>query len=330
MSKTLEMPKLYKRLSAIGLPLKFIQGKALPDWWDAELESNPVAVLEVAGRIAKRLGLDMASVLDPDAPITFKQISSPKFKKMQNTDKRRLIVAQGLATRVAEMVAYASNKPFNGMPTDVYEIRDHILQKNTCINLDSVLKFCWSFGIPVVHFSEFPQNSVRIDGMVAVINSRPVIVISSNRKYSAFLLFIILHEIGHIVNGHVSDCILVDEKIIKEVEDEEEKEANEFAEIILFAEKNKYTWAKQTDSIKLARIVCQLANKNGVDKSALALNYAWQTGQKDDWRIAGGALKILEPLANASVKINSYLEKELDWESLDSDSEEYLRLVTGV
>jgi hypothetical protein len=73
MNKTLEMPMLYKRLSKVGLQPKFIQEKALPEWWDAELENNPVAVLEAAGRIAKRLGLDMASVLDPD--VTLKQSS---------------------------------------------------------------------------------------------------------------------------------------------------------------------------------------------------------------------------------------------------------------
>ena len=100
MSKTLEMPTLYKRLYAIGLPARFIQKKALPEWWDESLEKDPVAVLEAAGRIAKRLGLNMASVLDPDAPITFKQFSSHKFKKMQKSNENRLIVAQGLAARV--------------------------------------------------------------------------------------------------------------------------------------------------------------------------------------------------------------------------------------
>lgn len=331
MNKTLEMPMLYKRLSKVGLQPKFIQEKALPEWWDAELENNPVAVLEAAGRIAKRLGLDMASVLDPDAPITFKQVIRPKFKKIQkNSDESRLIVAQGLATRVAEMVTYACKRPFTDMATNAFEIRNFILKNNSYIDLDAILKFCWNCGIPVVHFSEFPRGSIKMDGMAAVINDRPVIVLSSNRRYSAYLLFIILHEIGHIASGHVKDCVLIDEKIIKEAEDKEEQEANEFAEVILFGDKNKYAWAKISDSIQLTRMVRQLGNKDAVDPGALALNYAWQAEQKQDWAIAQGALKIIEPVANASVKINSYLEKELNWEKLDTDSEEYLKLVTGV
>lgn len=327
MTKTLEMPTLYKRLSKVGLPQKYIQEKALPEWWDTELEKNPVAVLEVAGRIAKRLGLDMASVLDPDAPITFKKGSSPKFKKMQNSDESRLIVAQGLATRVAEMVAYAYKTPFAGIPTDTDRIRASILQNYPCVDLDAILQFCWACGIPVVHFSEFPTTTLKMDGMAAVLNGRPVIVISSKWKYSAYLLFIILHEMGHIACSHVTDGVLIDEKITKEVKDKEENEANDFAVNLLFGEKDKYTWGKQSDSIKLTRIVRQLATKDRVNPGALALNYAWQTGE---WNIGVGALKILEPRPNASIKVNQYLEKELDWESLDTDSEEYLRLVTGV
>lgn len=327
MNNTLEMPKLYKRLSDIGLPPKYIQEKALPEWWDAELENDPVAVLEVAARIAKRLGLDMASVLNPDAPITFKEVSSPKFKKMQNSDENRLVVAQGLATRIAEMVTYACKQPFLGLTTDASKIRDCILEKHTHIDLDAVLNFCWRCGIPVVHFSEFPKGSIKMDGMAAFINSRPVIVLSSNRKYSAHLLFIILHEIGHIASGHVKDCILIDEQITKEVQDTEENQANDFAKTILFGESDKYQWGKQSDSIQLARVVRQLASQDRVHAGALALNYAWQT---QEWNIGVGALKILEPRPNAPVIVNQYLEKELDWESLDPDSEEYLRFVTGV
>lgn len=327
MSKTLEMPTLYKRLYAIGLPARFIQEKALPEWWDESLEKDPVAVLEAAGRIAKRLRLNMASVLDPDAPITFKQFSSPKFKKMQKSNENRLIVAQGLAARVAEMVVHACIKPFQGIPGDTSKISHAILSKNSCINLDGVLEYCWDIGLPVVHFSEFPKTTLKMDGMAAIIKDRPVIVLSSNRKYSAYLLFIILHEIGHFVKGHVKDGILIDEKITKEAQDFEEQEANEFAETVLFGEKNKYTWGQMADSIQLTRIVRQLASKDAVDPSALVLNYAWQ---RNEWRIGGGAIKILEPVVNASVKINSYLEKELDWEMLDADCEEYLRLVTGV
>ena len=137
---------------------------------------------------------------------------------------------------------------------------------------------------------------------------------------------IAIHEMGHTACGHVKG-VLIDEKITKEDQDKEENEANDFATNLLFGEKDKYRWGKQADSLQLARIARQLATKDRVESGTLALNYAWQT---EEWSIGVGALKILEPRANAPIKINSYLEKELDWECLDADCEEYLRLVTGV
>jgi hypothetical protein len=51
MTQTLSMSVLYKKLSAIGFPKRFVQEKGLPSWWNEELDNKPVAVLEGAGHI---------------------------------------------------------------------------------------------------------------------------------------------------------------------------------------------------------------------------------------------------------------------------------------
>ncbi|MEY2911638.1 MAG: hypothetical protein RLZZ184_947 [Cyanobacteriota bacterium] len=328
MSQTLEMPTLYARLSKMGFPPTFIQEKALPEWWNSDLEKNPVAVMEAAGYISKRLGLDIASVFNPNVPIKFKKVNSPKFKKRQNTDEQSLLVAQGLATRIAEMAGYASKSPFKGVIADASEIRRIILKNNPWVDLDSLVNFCWSCGIPVIHFSDFPRNTPKMDGMAAHLNGRPIIVITSGQKFSARLVFVIAHELGHIACGHVQDGVLVDQDISKEIQDDEEKEANQFAEKLLFGE-TTYSWELQSSAIDLASTASELGHQDRIDPGVVALNYAWQKSEKSDWRIGTGALKIIEPKANASAKINKFLSDNLDWEELDSDSEEYLRLVTG-
>lgn len=327
MNQLLEMPTLYDRLSKMGFPQKFIQEKALPEWWNSELEKNPVAVMEAAGYISKRLGLDVSSVLNPNVAIEFKKVNSPKFKKRQKTEEQRLLIAQGLATRVAEMAAYATKSPFKGVVADASEIRKIILNNNPWVDLESLVSFCWSCGIPVIHFSNFPPNTPKMDGMVAHLNNRPIIVISSGRTYSAYLVFIIAHELGHITCGHVQDGVLVDENITEEIQDNEEHEANNFAVKLLLGKDNQYVWEKMPSSIELKRAVSKIGHQDRVDPGVLALNYAWQ---KADWAIGMGALKIIEPQAKACVKINNYVSDNLDWDELDTDSEEYLRLVTGV
>ena len=51
----IEINSLLSRLSDIGYSEGYIREKVLPFWWDAELESNPMAVLELAGIIAQSL-----------------------------------------------------------------------------------------------------------------------------------------------------------------------------------------------------------------------------------------------------------------------------------
>lgn len=325
MSQTLEMPTLYARLSKMGFPPTFIQEKALPEWWNSDLEKNPVAVMEAAGYISKRLGLDIASVFNPNVPIEFKKVNSSKFKKRQTTDEQSLLVAQRLATRIAEMAGYVSKSPFKGVVADASEIRRIILKNNPWVDLDGLVKFCWSCGIPVIHFSDFPPKTPKMDGMAAHLNGRPIIVISSGWKFSARLVFVIAHELGHIVFGHVQDGVLIDENILEEITDQEEEEANNFAVKLLFGE-NEYSWRQMSSAVDLARTARKLGNQDQVDPGVVALNYAWQ---KSNWPIGMSALKIIEPKANASAKINKFLSDNLDWEELDSDSEEYLRLVTG-
>lgn len=332
MLKKLEMSELYSRLSKIGLTRSFIREKALPTWWDSELDSNSAAVTEAAGYIAKRLGLNVASLLKTDAPITFKSVNTPKFKKRQGTDEQSLLIAQNLAMRIAEMVGYAFVS-HSIVPNSIklfqtpQQIRQEIISNYGCVNLKSLIQFCWQQSIAVIHFSDFPKNTRKMDGMISQFKNCPVIVISSSHRFSAWLLFILAHELGHLICGHVNEGVLIDEKIGQEGSDLEEDEANIFAEKLLFGQVEKYQWEKQLSPLDLFRYVQNVAQKDRVDPGVLSLNYAWQT---KDWAAGLGALKIIEQKPNAPGLINCYMAGNIDWECLDEDSQDYLKLVTGV
>ncbi|WP_337906885.1 ImmA/IrrE family metallo-endopeptidase [Iningainema tapete] len=128
-------------------------------------------------------------------------------------------------------------------------MRDEILKTRQIINIEGLLEFCWNHGIPVVHFDGFPttQEVHKFDGMVAFVAQRPVIVISINRCSPARLLFILAHELGHIIKGHVNNYAIVDEEIDPESIDVEEIEANEFAsELLLCRDIEYYTQGAST------------------------------------------------------------------------------------
>lgn len=321
----LNMPDLLHRLEQKGLQTSYVRDRALPSWWDTALENDPTVVAEAAGYIAKRLGLDIASVFTPEAEIEFKGQVQAKFKKRQGTDEQSLTVAQGLASRVAELVGYAVKPAYQEIHKDAATLRQQILAQGCWVNLDSLLDLCWGHGIPVVHFSP-PPGTKKIDGMVARLNGRPVIIICCARRAAAWLAFILAHELGHILAGHIQEQFYVDESIAQEEQDPEELEANGIAATLLLGNPNNYVWSSKLYPSRLVEIAQRFSTRDNVDPGIVCLNYGWQ---RNDWGIAMAALKAFEPIQNAPDTINQRLIPNLNWEKLDRDSQEYLRLVTG-
>lgn len=328
-TRQLNMNNILKRLEDKGLQAKYVRDRALPKWWDANLEDDPVVVAEGAGYIAKRLGLDLASVFSPDAEIEFKTQVQAKFKKRQDIDDQSSQVAQGLASRVAEIVSYTAQPQYLEPSGDAISIRQHILEQYRWVNLESLLGYCWSNGIPVVHFS-LPPGTKKIDGMVAKFHDRPIIVICCNRKSPAWQAFILAHELGHILWGHVKDQCIVDEAITHDDQDSEEGEANDFAATLLLGHPQHYVWDSRIQPGRLADIARSYSIRDTVDPALVCNNYGWRRHNKDDWGIAGKAIKEFETEPNSAGLINGFLFRYLDLEMIDRDSQEYLQLVTGV
>ena len=87
MTKTLNrMADLYSRLSQIGLPKKYVQEVALPDWWCDEFEQSEGAVINAASYAARRLNLDLESLLESKSLPTFNLTGKPKFKAVKGSD----------------------------------------------------------------------------------------------------------------------------------------------------------------------------------------------------------------------------------------------------
>ncbi|PSB01539.1 ImmA/IrrE family metallo-endopeptidase [Merismopedia glauca] len=296
MTPTISMSDLYHKLSQLGIEPNYIRECALPSWWNEELETKPVAVLEGAGYIAKRLGLDLKSLLAKDEPPRFKPQPHTKFKQHLSPNHRTL-VAHSLVHRLAEMVAYGTEATFTNIPADVNQIRSQILTKSEealpwngrvsltlspQIDLTALLDYCWQQGIAVLHFSHFPPHTRPIEGTIQWHRNRPVIIIGAHHQDSAKLAFILAHELGHLALGHLTEGMLVEENIDLDSPDEAEYCANQFA-------------------INL-----------GLDKSDISAKEP----------------SCLHP--NGQQIINKYLADRLDWDRFDDDSYEYLEKVLGV
>ena len=164
--------------------------------------------------------------------------------------------------------------------------------------------------------------------MAVNINGRPVILLCRNDQSPAWMLFILAHELGHIILGHVdNNAILIDERISDIVQDDEERAANEFASELLNGSPNlRYqAGSRWLNAKKLASIAKTRGGKEHVDPGHIALNYG---EQMDHMGVARAALKLLEMGQNAQEFVNNILNERLDWSAIPGDSAEFLSRVT--
>ena len=339
-SATSTMADLYRRLAKLGLSKKYLQTNILPDWWTDEVDQTPGVFTQGALYLSRRLNLDIDSLLIEATP-RFISSAHPKFKTTEGTHLTALKASESIASCVAETIADACPRPYQDITQlSVAQIRHQILSDRPSVDLTGLLQFCWSQGIPVIHFAQYPAALQRFHGMVSALNSRPVIVISRRERSPAWLLFIIAHELGHILRNHLNpDGFIVDQEIQLTSDDVEENEANQVAaELLLGRAGISYDlWNKFLKGETLAAKAQQFAQESRNDPGVIAINIAWNRAQRAKtqqeksiaWATGMKALKILEPNANAPAQINQYLRQSMDWESLRAESQEYVVKMLG-
>lgn len=341
----LQMSDLYQRLAKIGLPKKYLKDHILPDWWTDEVDHTPGALLEGALYLSSRLKIDITSLLTSETP-QFVPTAIAKFKTQNKIDLQKAIIPYALALCLSEMVACAYPHAFKSEAlTSVANIRLQILEKSPVIDLEGVLNFCWDSGIPVIYLNQFPFGVHRFQGMVAHTQSRPVIVVSLNDCSPARLLFVIAHELGHILANHLDEngC-RVDTDIQLESDQAEENEANQIAAELLLGQPGiSYDiWTKYLSADKLINNAYKYGKTSHTDPGVIALNIVWNRAQRAitkkakgiAWATGKKALATLEPNANAPLQINQKLAQRISLlspsDSLkESDRKDYLQRMLG-
>lgn len=329
MTQTLSMSVLYKKLSAIGFPKRFVQEKGLPSWWNEELDNKPVAVLEGAGHIAQRLHLDLKSLLAENQNPQFKPLLHTKFKYHQQDKADVPDVAHQLASRVAEVVADTIKLEFKPIPSDPHQVRSEIVAKHPQVTLYSLLDYCWEHGIAVVYFKNYPKNTRKIRGMIQWQAEHPVIVLSSGKTQPVCLAFDLAHELGHLALGHIKEGILIDDDIKPDSDDREERDSNQFAvKLLVNSFDNSLCQKNFNNAQALKNTIIQLVQNNStIDPCALALNYGWYN--KDYFPLSLKCVNLINPTKEGQKTINKFLEQHLNWDELSDDNADYLDQILG-
>lgn len=324
------MMALYGRLRILGLAQPYLQKNILPSWWDDEIAVTPAGRLEAVTMLARRAGIDLLSLRDSSATPRLLDVAC-KFKAIGRADESELCLARNLSVQVAKLAASAMTTELR-RPESAAAIRQQLLsQGHQWINLEVLVDYCWSIGIPVLYVSEFPRGIPIMDGLAAIINDRPVIVISSRRKHSAWLLFDLAHELGHITLGHVApNQILVDDDLEQRSDDSEEVEANEFALTMLSG--SSAPRVRATDRwLNAAQLACfaqRMGIEHQIDPGHIVLVYAHCMGSRF-WAVVNAALKLIEPHAKGNETLRQRMIDNLDWSELSNEDNEFIMNMTG-
>lgn len=326
------MTGLYRRLRGVGLTRSFVQKAILPEWWDDDLAMNPAGHAEGLLYLSRHLGLDLASLRDPDLPLSFREFGACKVKTSGGVADEDLALPRALATRSAQLAAFATGLAASPPPADPLLARREILGLGEpWVGLAGLTEYCWSLGIPVMHLSCFPAGRKRPDGLTVRVDGRPVIVLCKKSRFSAPLLFILAHELGHVALGHVdADGVLVDESIDRDAVDREEAEANAFAAGLLAGDEDTRlrTVGRWPDARQLAEMAGHHGRRIKVDPGHVILDYSRAMGKKLR-ALANAALTRVEPEGAGLETVRRALAANLDWSKLPETSSDFLMNACG-
>ena len=331
----------FESLQAAGYPRAFVT-KPLPEWWDNSLLKTSAGAFQFALILKQRLGLEVNFGQDGNLAIE-PRAAHANFKHLASTREEELNVAASLGIALARLAVFATKRPYVGLPNDpasLYAMVRSITGRGH-VDFEGLLALCWSHGIPVLFLKEMPRNTKRMTGMAVMADGRPAILLGFNYTHYSKQLFVLAHELAHILCGHVqNNGALIDEEIADVSEglggraqirrDEQEREADIFA--LSLIRNGNLDVIKRMPRIAgsaavLAAEASRLGRETGIDPGHLILSYA---KDQEDWMTANQALNFSEQARSAIDLVRASFMDSIDLDAISDESAEHLLSMQGI
>lgn len=317
-----------RRLARAGFEKDFFSRIILPEWWENECWKNQELLPEVEIRVARFLSLPISTVSDPSAPLAAPALGGVHLRRVRDIDRDRLAPAIHSAVQIAGAAVRNLNSTVpspSAVPSSGLQWRDEIRHSDDRVTLDHLLDDLWRRGIPVIPIDILPAPSFQ--GLAAVVEDRPVIVVGHKHDEPGRAAFRVAHEAGHIALGHCSvDAPVVDEDEEIASDDDMERDADRYAtEVLVGSHTIPQVPEEDLEGFKeLARRAADLERRTGADAGAIVFSWARSTG---DYGTATMATKALYRSAGARRKLREFFERFVDLEDPPQSDRELLRSV---
>jgi hypothetical protein len=323
---------LRRELQKAGLTNRAIAA-VWPEWWSSDAEASLSAATELRYTVARRLGISPSSLFD--GPPRFVWRDEAKFKNLGTASKTEQGILTSFGVAAGRALISAAPPPLAPPLTTATELRRDILESSSYVRLDDLVVACWSLGIPVVKTNVYPLPQKRMQAVTIRLDDRYAILIGRDSTFPAWIAFILAHEIGHIVHGHItgSAALLEMGDLLQAKErDDEELEADRFALALLTGNERPVVTsdAQHYSALQVASAVLRTGPEERIDPGVLALCLAYSTGR---WKQSIGALKRIDGQEfpeDVGVRVNRIADNYLDWSSLTSERADYLHKILGI
>lgn len=305
------MPRLCSRVTQTGISYEFVR-RALPAWWEDSIAETPAGLQQACLYLAQAFNLDPRSIYSVDTEVSFRT-AERKFKLSRNMKEADVAPSANYASAMARLSLAAFTTDPCPISSDPIKLRNAILDVGGIVNLESLLAWCGSVGIPVIHISDMPGKKMLA---VAIRSNGKFAVVLSRKGAASEMLFWLAHEIGHIALGHLaSDGFLADEKEGTE-QDTDEVEANDFAIKLLNGLSANYKLGHFIAANNFAATAMQYGKANAIDPGHVILNVA---KNMKAFALGQAALKFLTDQDDACAKVNRSFRSHADLERLSDD-----------
>lgn len=326
--------EILNQLKQLGYGKAYIKN-VMPEWWDNDALETSGGRLEFAIFLKKRLGL--LPSFQNEGGLTFDSNNvHVQFKKRSSTNEEDLQLAASIGWALGSILSCGvAFKP----PTEIdpFTLRAHILSLSSSqiVDFESLVDFCWSIGIPVYFLDDLPSGCHRPAGMSLLDEEQPVILLSKRDKNPSVQLFILAHELAHVLLGHISeDSILTDESLLLVEDslasyspDQQEKDADTYALNILRGNEVSSSYLmeqlkhNESESSSIAVKALELGSQWKIDSGHLLLSYGFSS---KNWLLARQAMGFLEDSTPPRDTLINLFHQYFDISSISAEDYEFL------
>lgn len=300
--------QLLKRLGKCGVDTNLLANRVIPKNIHKALSTSkskqPSLLLnEAVSYISTVFGWSQDEVWSSNnLQIPTNAYSEALFKMPINANINQIKAYAHYGYYLAKVALKAFNiKPVLDYPSDTNDFKKVLIEHYDGVNLESIIRYAWDMGIIVLPLND----SGLFHGASWNIGGRHVVIVKQNTKFHSRWIFDLLHELYHVFD-HLQepDTSIVEAGEISPFASDEsmqEREANSFANLVLFDGKAEEYAQKSIEAAKwdlrgLATNVKKISKLYKIREDSLANYLAFRLSfQNQNWWAQANSLQTSDP-----------------------------------